>query len=72
MRIRFGVTDTPPCPNCKNPMRLSRRTPHSKLGYAFELQTFTCRVCQYEIERSADELGDIQKRLLVDEERIAS
>jgi hypothetical protein len=72
MRIRFGVSDTPPCPNCKNPMRLTRRTPHSKLGRAFELQTFTCRICQHEVERSADELGEVPKGHLIDEEGIAS
>jgi hypothetical protein len=28
-------------------------------GYAFELQTFTCRVCQHEIERAADIAGEV-------------
>jgi len=45
MPTRFGASDTPRCPECKNLMRLTRRTPHPKRGYDFELQTFTCRVC---------------------------
>jgi hypothetical protein len=59
MPIPFGATDTPTCPECKNPMRLTRRTPHPKYGDDFELQTFTCRVCQHEIERDADILGEV-------------
>jgi hypothetical protein len=59
MPTRFGVTDTPPCPECKNLMRLTRRTPHPVHGYDFELQTFTCRVCQHEVERTADRLGEV-------------
>ena len=57
--ISFGIDDTRICPECKNRMRLSRRMPHPKFGYDFELQTFTCRVCQHEIERSADCLGEV-------------
>jgi hypothetical protein len=40
-------------------MRLTRRTPHPKYGDDFELQKFTCRVCQHEIERDADILGEV-------------
>ena len=57
--ISFGKDDTPVCPECKNRVRLSRRMPHPKFGYDFELQTFTCRVCQHEVERSADCLGEV-------------
>ena len=57
--ITFGKDDTRICPECKNRMRLSRRIPHPKSGYDFELQTFTCRVCQHEVERSADCLGEV-------------
>lgn len=59
MPTSFGATDTPTCPECKNPMRLTRRMPHPNDGYNFELQTFTCRVCQHEIERNADRLGEV-------------
>jgi hypothetical protein len=59
MPIRFGATDTPECPKCKNIMRLSRRTPHPTRGYDFELQTFTCRICQHEIQRQADIGGEV-------------
>jgi hypothetical protein len=59
MPNRFGVTDTPNCPKCQNLMRLTRRTPHPKYGNAFELQTFTCRVCQHEIQRNADRQGEV-------------
>ncbi len=58
MPTRFGATDTPTCPECKNRMCLTRRTPHPKYGYDFEPQTFTRRVCQNEIERNADRLGE--------------
>jgi len=44
MRTSFGTTDNSTCPECKNLMRLTRRTPHPKYGYDFELQTFTCRL----------------------------
>ena len=59
MPTRFGAQDTPICPECKNIMRLTRRTPHPKYGYDFELQTFTCRACKHEIERNADRFGEI-------------
>lgn len=59
MPRRFGAMDTPACPNCKNPMRLTRRTPHPQYGYDFELQTFTCGVCKHQIERNADLLGEV-------------
>jgi transposase-like protein len=59
MPTRFGATDNPVCPKCKNRMRLTRRTSHPVRGYDFERQTFTCSVCQHEIERDADSLGEI-------------
>ena len=59
MLTRFGTNDTPTCPECKNLMRLTRRTPHPKYGDDFERQTFTCKVCQHEIERDADCLGEV-------------
>jgi transposase-like protein len=59
MPNRFGVADTPACPKCKNPMRVTRRAPHPVRGYDFELQTFTCRNCQHEIERTADRAGEV-------------
>lgn len=61
MPTRFGATDNPVCPKCKNRMRLTRRTPHPVRGDAFERQTFTCRVCQHEIERDADSLGEVAR-----------
>jgi hypothetical protein len=57
MPTRFGSPDT--CPECKNPMRLTRRRPHPKHGHDFELQTFTCRVCLHETKRNADRLGEV-------------
>jgi hypothetical protein len=33
--------------------------PHPKDGYDFELHKFTSRVCQHEIERNADRLGEV-------------
>jgi hypothetical protein len=59
MLTRFGSADTPACPKCKNFMRLTRRTPHPSRGRDFERQTFTCGVCNGEIERDADRLGEV-------------
>ncbi|MES2195839.1 MAG: hypothetical protein V4517_15590 [Pseudomonadota bacterium] len=59
MSIRFGASDTPTCPECKNIMRVSRRAPHPILGYDYELQTFTCRKCQHQIKREADIGGEV-------------
>jgi hypothetical protein len=59
MPVRFGVTDTPICPKCKNFMCLTRRTPHLSRGRDFERQTFTCGICNCEIERDADRLGAV-------------
>jgi hypothetical protein len=59
MPTRFGATDTPKCPKCPNTMWLSRRAPHPIRGYDFELQNFTCRICQHEIERVADICGEV-------------
>lgn len=59
MPIRFGATDTPKCPECQGVMRLSRRVPHPIRGYDFELQDFTCRICQHETQRDADVGGEV-------------
>jgi hypothetical protein len=40
-------------------MRLSRRVPHPIRGYDFELQDFTCRICQHETQRDADVGGEV-------------
>jgi RNase P subunit RPR2 len=56
----FGATDSLICPKCrKHLMSLTRRTPHRVRGHDFETQTFTCRVCQHEIARDADRLGEV-------------
>jgi hypothetical protein len=59
MTLRFGATDNPICPKCRNLMRLTRRSPHPVRGHVFELQTFTCRVCEHEVQRDADRLGKV-------------
>ena len=59
MLIRFGVNDTPTCPECRSGMRLSRRSPHPVRGYDYEMQTFTCRSCQHDIVRAADVSGEV-------------
>lgn len=59
MPTRFGATDNPVCPDCKNRMRLTRRSPHPSRGDDFERQTFVCRVCEHEIERDANVLGEV-------------
>jgi predicted RNA-binding Zn-ribbon protein involved in translation (DUF1610 family) len=53
----FGSADRFRCPQCRGTMRLSRRTPHSEHGDTYERQTFTCRDCGHEVERSADTHG---------------
>jgi uncharacterized protein YlaI len=58
LAIGFGIEDIPICPECKNRMRITRRMPHPKYGYDFELQTFTCDVCPHQIERDADRRGE--------------
>jgi hypothetical protein len=62
MRIRFGATDIPECPKCRNHMLLTRRVPHPIYGVEFERQTFKCRSCSHEVERNADRLGEILDR----------
>jgi hypothetical protein len=62
MRVRFGATDNPPCPQCKSRMCITRRTPHPVYGMEFERQTFECRSCRYEIERNADRVGEILEK----------
>jgi hypothetical protein len=62
MRIRFGATDIPECPKCRNHMLLTRRVPHPTYGVEFERQTFKCRSCSHEMERNADRTGEILDR----------
>ena len=62
MRIRFGATDIPECPRCRNHMHLTRRVPHPTCGVEFERQTFRCRSCSHEMGRNADRLGEILDR----------
>jgi hypothetical protein len=57
MQIRFGAHEGPSCPACKRLMNVMRRTPHPVYGHAYELQTFECRTCKFETERSADRSG---------------
>jgi hypothetical protein len=40
-------------------LSISRRVPHPSRGYDFELQNFTCSICQHEIQRAADIGGEI-------------
>jgi hypothetical protein len=57
MQIRFGSHQVPTCPACKRIMNVIRRTPHPIYGDTYELQTFECRTCKFETERSADSSG---------------
>jgi hypothetical protein len=57
MQVRFGAHDGPICPACDRRMDVARRTPHPLHGGTYELQTFECQMCRYEIERSADRTG---------------
>jgi hypothetical protein len=57
MQIRFGADEGPTCPACNCTMCVTRRAPHPIYGSTYELQTFECRTCKFEIERSADRGG---------------
>lgn len=59
MELTFGATDQPNCTECKSGMWLTKRGPHPLYGFAYELQTFTCRGCPHEMQRTADSRGDI-------------
>ena len=56
-QIRFGANDSPHCPGCATRMRLTRRAPHPLYGYDYELQSFECRNCGLQTNRSADIVG---------------
>jgi hypothetical protein len=71
MQIRFGAQHGPICPTCKKSMYVTRRTPHPLYGNTYELQTFECRTCNFEIQRSADRSGlphvnDAKSEILAD------
>jgi C4-type Zn-finger protein len=51
----FEADDRPDCPKCGYEMYVSRRTLHPRLGHQFELQTFSCKACEYEEERIANQ-----------------
>jgi hypothetical protein len=53
----FGVHSEPVCAQCGWQMCLTRRSPHPLYGNAYEQQTFECRACKLEVERSADGNG---------------
>jgi hypothetical protein len=57
VKNRFGAHEGPKCSLCNRTMCVTRRTPHPIYGDTYELQTFECRTCGYEIERSADRSG---------------
>jgi hypothetical protein len=51
----FGVNNLPSC--CHQDMRLTLRQPHPLYGLDYELQSFECRKCGRDIDRSADGAG---------------
>ena len=53
----FGADDQTRCPKCGMTMTLTRRTPDSEHGDAYERQTFTCLDCGHNFERSVDTHG---------------
>jgi uncharacterized protein with PIN domain len=54
----FGAKDIYKCPRCGDKMRLTRRSPFPDHANRYEHQTFTCRNCRFEIQRSVDEHGN--------------
>lgn len=59
MQMTFGATDQPNCTECESRMWLTRRGPHPVHGFDFELQTFTCRGCNHEMQRTANSRGNV-------------
>ena len=55
---QYGAADLPACGDCGGQMSLTRRSPHSEHGALYERQTFVCRDCRHEVERSADVSGN--------------
>ena len=53
-RITFGALDQVTCPRCGGRMWLTRRCPS---GENYERQTFGCRACAHELERTVDAAG---------------
>jgi hypothetical protein len=53
----FGVNDKPRCPNCGEPMFLTRRSPAADYALQYERQKFTCPGCNQESERVVDAAG---------------
>ena len=56
--VGFGADNGPMCLTCRWAMHVTRRMPHTVYGNRYELQTFQCRKCKREIERSADSEGN--------------
>jgi hypothetical protein len=62
----FGADEPPFCAKCIRPMNITRRSPHPVYGHDYELQTFECRVCNREVQRSADCRGFPHKSVEID------
>ena len=59
MSVRdFGANDRPDCPMCGQDMYLSSRTTHPQLGSGYEFQIFSCKACDYEDARTANQDGE--------------
>jgi hypothetical protein len=52
-RRAFGVQDRPPCPSCCAEMHLVRRSPEPRHNN-YEVQIFSCIICDAEITRTVD------------------
>jgi hypothetical protein len=53
----FGVDNRVACSKCGQDTYLRRRSPHTALGDAYELQTFACRACKTSTSRVVDSEG---------------
>jgi hypothetical protein len=55
---RFGAEQNLVCPECGKSVHVTRRSPDTDLGEAYERQTFSCDECDYELERTVDADGN--------------
>jgi len=54
----FGADEHLVCPQCGAEMYVSSRAPHPMYGNTLDIQTLSCRSCNYEETRNAGQSGE--------------